>query len=161
MKSLADIDDDTGILICGHGSRDTGAIGEFGRLVRELRARLPARAVEPGHLEFARPTIHEGLDALRDKGFTRIVAIPAMLSGGVHVKTDLPAAIEAYAIRYRELDIELTADLSGDAAVLVAAAARIEDAMALADERDGPVPRDDTLLIVAGGGSSDADVQDQ
>ena len=75
-----------------------------------------------------------------------------MLSGGVHVKTDLPAAIEAYAIRYREIDIELTADLSGDAAVLVAAAARIEDAMALADERDGPVPQDDTLLIVAAGG---------
>ena len=53
-----------GVMICGHGSRDSDAIREFDALAGHLRRRLPAYAVESGYLEFARPIIKDGLEAL-------------------------------------------------------------------------------------------------
>ena len=54
-----------GVMVCGHGSRDLNAIEQFNGLVRRLADRLPHYPVESGFLEFARPVLREGLDALR------------------------------------------------------------------------------------------------
>ena len=72
----------TAVMVCGHGSRDAGAIREFERLAGALKARFPGHDVETGYLEFARPIIREGLDALKRRGARRIVAgqMPSMIS---------------------------------------------------------------------------------
>ena len=57
-----------GVMVCGHGSRDVDAVEEFERLVRGLARRLPKHPLERGFLEFARPTLREGLDRLRARG---------------------------------------------------------------------------------------------
>ena len=44
----------TGIMLCGHGSRDANAVAEFEALANSVRERLPGREVEFGFLEFAR-----------------------------------------------------------------------------------------------------------
>ncbi len=59
--------DQTGIMLCGHGSRDTNAVAEFEALASRIRERLPGRNVEFGFLEFARPIIRDGLDKLRER----------------------------------------------------------------------------------------------
>ena len=69
------LDARTGVMICGHGSRDNEATVEFGGLAEKLRRHLPYPFVASGHLEFARPTIREGLDALRKAGARRILEI--------------------------------------------------------------------------------------
>ncbi len=54
----------TGVMVCGHGSRDAGAVGEFQAVARGIEQRLPHYDVESGFLEFATPVIRDGLDAL-------------------------------------------------------------------------------------------------
>ena len=70
--------DRTGLLMCGHGSRDVDAIAEFERMTRAVRARLTGYEVDHGYLEFARPMIRDGLEALKRRGVSRILALPGM-----------------------------------------------------------------------------------
>ncbi len=62
---LGKLDDKTGIMICGHGSRNQNAAKEFATLSEGLKARYPDAAIEYGYLEFCNPVIHAGLDALK------------------------------------------------------------------------------------------------
>jgi sirohydrochlorin cobaltochelatase len=77
-----------GIMVCGHGSRDDNAVTEFASVAAGIRERLPHYPVESGFLEFATPVIRDGLDKLRDRGCTRILALPGMLFAAGHAKND-------------------------------------------------------------------------
>ncbi|MBD3661070.1 MAG: sirohydrochlorin chelatase, partial [Arenibacter algicola] len=44
-------------MICGHGSRDKGAVAEFNQLAVRIKERMPDHLVESGFLEFATPVI--------------------------------------------------------------------------------------------------------
>jgi len=54
------------ILICGHGSRNKLAITEFQELTKFIQKRYPNFLVEYGFLEFAKPSLVDALDKLRD-----------------------------------------------------------------------------------------------
>src|SRR5260370_19766279 len=79
----------TSVMVCGHGSRDSDAIREFELVAAGIKARLPDYDVETGYLEFARPIIRHGLDALTARRAKRILALPALLFSSPHVKNDL------------------------------------------------------------------------
>ncbi|CAA7617295.1 sirohydrochlorin chelatase [Magnetospirillum sp. UT-4] len=143
-----------GVMICGHGSRDVEATREFESLSRHLSARLPDYAVESGYLEFARPIIKDGLEALKAKGVTRILAVPGMLFAAGHVKNDLPWEINSFAAANPELRIEFGRELAVDPKLLQAAAARIEEGEA---QGKAGMARKDTLLLVVGRGTNDPD----
>ena len=64
-----------GVLICGHGSRNRLAVGEFAALAEQLRRRLGPVPVAHGYLEFARPILRDGLDALRQQGVDHVLAV--------------------------------------------------------------------------------------
>ena len=96
---------ETAVMVCGHGSRDEGAIREFERLAGALKTRLPAHDVETGYLEFARPVIRDGLDALKRRGARRIVAVPGMLFAAAHVKNDLPSEINSFAAANPQIEV--------------------------------------------------------
>jgi len=147
----------TGILLCGHGSRDPAAISEFARLAEGVRGRLPDRPVSHAFLEFARPVIAEGLDALRAAGVDRVHAVPGMLFAAGHVKNDIPSVLNTYERRHPGLTIRYGRDLGLDTRLVRAAGSRVTAAMAAADARDGPISRHDTLLVVVGRGASDPD----
>ena len=68
-------------------------------MVEALRPRLAPLPVEHGYLEFARPVLRDGLDALREKGVDRILAIPAMLFAAGHAKNDIPSVLNTYTVR--------------------------------------------------------------
>lgn len=142
------------VMICGHGSRDTDAIRQFDAMVAALRARLPGREVGSGFLEFARPIIREGLDALKAKGATRILALPAMLFAAGHVKNDLPWELNTWAAENPGVKVEFGRDLAIDLKLIEAAKQRIEEAEARATR---PATREETLLVVVGRGTNDPD----
>jgi sirohydrochlorin cobaltochelatase len=144
----------TGIMICGHGSRSTAAIEEFGDLVRSLRRRLPGHDVESGFLEFARPVIRDGLEKLKARGAKRILCLPGMLFAAGHVKNDLPSEINGFAADNPGLDVRYGRELAVDSRLLRASAARIAAAEAAAETR---VERKETLLMVVGRGTNDPD----
>lgn len=144
----------TGVLLCGHGSRDAEAIEEFNGLARTLARRLPQYPVKSAFLEFARPVIREGLDSLHREGATRILALPGMLFAAGHVKNDVPSVLNTFAAEHPQIRVEYGRDLAVDLKLLRAARDRIEAAEAAAPGQAG---RDETCLVVVGRGSSDPD----
>jgi sirohydrochlorin cobaltochelatase len=145
---------DTGVLICGHGSRDVDAIAEFEVMADRLKHRLPQYAVGSAYLEFARPIIRDGLADLKARGARRILAVPAMLFAAGHVKNDLPWELNSYAAENPELSIEYGRDLAVDLKLLQAAHERIAAAEARAQHW---IERAETVLLVVGRGTNDPD----
>src|SRR5438132_10761142 len=139
------------VLLCGHGSRDPEAIREFELAAAALRPRLPEFDFATGFLEFARPTIRDGLALLAGRGARRILAIPGMLFAASHVKNDLPWEMNSLIAENPGVDVRLGRDLGIDAKLLQAAADRIA---AAADTR---ISRSETLLVVVGRGTNDPD----
>ena len=144
----------TGVMICGHGSRDAEAVAEFDGLARGLARRLPESEVASGYLEFARPNIREGLDDLKSRGVKRIHALPAMLFAAGHVKNDIPWELNSFAADNPGIQLDCGRDLAIDARLLAASRARIEEAEAVVASA---IPRDQTLLLVVGRGTNDPD----
>src|ERR1700751_5529389 len=142
---------ETAVLICGHGSRDPEAIAEFELVAAALRPRLQDFDFATGYLEFARPTIRDGLATLAARGAQRILAIPGMLFAASHVKNDLPWEMNSFIADHPEVDVRLARGLGIDPRLLRAAADRTP---AAADPR---IPRSETLLLVVGRGTNDPD----
>jgi len=143
-----------GVMLCGHGSRDAGAVQEFGDLAQYLKGRLTDFEVEYGYLEFARPIIREGLDKLRAAGCRRVLAIPGMLFAAGHAKNDIPSVLNAYQARHDGLQIDYGRELAIDLKMIRAAGDRVREAI---DVAGGDVPLHETLLVVVGRGASDPD----
>ena len=143
-----------GVMVCGHGSRDVDAVREFEAVARGIRERLPQYDVESGFLEFATPIIRDGLDKLRDRGVTDVLAIPGMLFAAGHAKNDIPSVLNTYEARHPGIGIRYGRELAVDRKLIEAAGARIEEALARAGDR---IARHDTLLMVVGRGASDPD----
>ena len=140
---------DTAVLLCGHGSRDPDAIGEFEIAAAALRRRLGSRDFATGYLEFARPTIQEGLGGLMARGARHILAVPGMLFAASHVKNDLPWEMNSFMAANPGIEVKLGRDLAIDPKLLAAAADRIASVI--------PHHREDALLVVVGRGTNDPD----
>jgi sirohydrochlorin cobaltochelatase len=143
----------TAVLVCGHGSRDPEAIAEFELVAAALRPRLPQFDFATGYLEFARPTIRDGLAMLAARGARQILVIPGMLFAASHVKNDLPWEMNTFIADNPGIDVRLARDLSIDPKLLRAAAERI----AAAEPDGSAIPRTETLLVVVGRGTNDPD----
>src|SRR5262249_847406 len=131
-----------GVMVCGHGSRDDEAIGEFAAVADGLSRRLPYYPGARGFLQFAPPTIRPRLDKPRTQGAERILAVPGMLFAAGHVKNDIPSVLNEYAARHPQIRIDYGRDLDVDVRLLRVAQARIEQAERVSSRK---VPRDETL----------------
>ena len=141
-----------GILLCGHGSRDPKAIKEFINVVDKIKSRIPNIPVAFGFLEFNRPIIVAALDELRDRGVERVIALPAMLFAAGHTKNDIPAVLNKYSSE-NGLHIQYGRELGLNSLMIGAAGARVKEIIEI-----NPIfPITETLLVVAGRGSSDPD----
>ena len=150
-----------GVLICGHGSRNRQAVGEFAQLAEGLREQLPGVPVEYGYLEFARPILRDGLERLQAQGVKRVLAVPGMLFAAGHAKNDIPSVLNTFSAE-TGLRIDYGRELGVDLSMIQAAGARIREAIEASDvaaaaRGETPVPLSDTLLVVVGRGSSDPD----
>ncbi len=154
MNTADSLPGDSGIMVCGHGSRDAEGVHEFTSMVAGLRTLFPQSEVESGFLEFARPTIGEGLEALRARGIRHILAVPAMLFAAGHVKNDIPSELNSFAAAHPDMTIQFGRELAIDPRMINAAAARVEEAEKAADS---PIDRSDSLLMLVGRGTNDPD----
>jgi sirohydrochlorin cobaltochelatase len=139
----------TAVMLCGHGSRDSEAIEEFEIAAAALRHRLAPQDFATGYLEFARPTIQQGLADLVSRGARRILAVPGMLFAASHVKNDLPWEMNSFMAANPGIEVRLGRDLAIDPKLLAAAAERIAAAV--------PESREDAVLVVVGRGTNDPD----
>ena len=143
-----------GIMVCGHGSRDAGAVREFAQVAEGLKKQFPQYPVDYGYLEFATPIIRTGLDNLRAAGVTRILAVPGMLFAAGHAKNDIPSVLNTYAASHPDITIEYGRELGIDLRMIKAAGDRIKEAI---NTCESDIPLTETLLMVVGRGASDPD----
>ena len=147
----------TGIMVCGHGSRNQNAAREFATVAEGLRARYPDMPVEYGYLEFCNPVIADGLDKLRSVGVERVLAVPGMLFAAGHAKNDIPSVLNTYQAQNPGMVINYGRELGIDLKMIRAAGERIQEALDVANREHGEVAIHDTMLMVVGRGASDPD----
>ena len=140
------------ILICGHGSRNKLAITEFEELTKLIQKRYPNILVEYGFLEFAKPTIVDALDKLRDNSIKKVIAIPAMLFAAGHVKNDIPSLLMNYSTKIG-IEIIYGRELGINNLMISAACERVKDVF----KQNNSLKPEESLLVVVGRGSSDPD----
>ncbi len=141
-----------GIVLCGHGSRDPQAVKEFINVVDKIKSRIPNIPVTFGFLEFNRPIITEALDQLINLGVERVIALPAMLFAAGHTKNDIPAVLNKYSAE-NGVPIQYGRELGLNSLMIGAAGARLKEVI----DSNPIFPISETLLVVAGRGSSDPD----
>ncbi|MEM7195447.1 MAG: sirohydrochlorin chelatase [Pseudomonadota bacterium] len=153
IVQMITLPDNSGILICGHGSRAKIAEQEFSSLARGLRARFPDTPVEYGFLEYSAPNIHMALDALLNKGVQTIYAVPGMLFLATHAKNDIPSVLTTYMEKHPGLVIKYGQELGLHDEMIEAFQTRILEALELTEP---PTHGDlyDTMLVVVGRGTS-------
>ena len=141
-----------GILICGHGSRNKLAITEFKELTEFIQKRYPNVLVEYGFLEFAKPSLTDALDKLRKHHIKKVIAIPAMLFAAGHVKNDIPSLLMNYS-KQTEMEIVYGRELGINNLMISAACERVKDVF----KKNNSLKPEESLLVVVGRGSSDPD----
>ena len=142
------------VLLIGHGTRRAAGVAEFRALADQVQQALPDRTCLAGFLELVEPDLPAALEQLRQQGFRRITALPALLLAAGHVKNDIPAILNAFQAEHPEVSITFGADLGIHPHLLHVARERIE----CAEAEFGPdYDRRDTLLVVIGRGGSDPD----
>jgi sirohydrochlorin ferrochelatase len=144
---------DHALLIAGHGSRDPDGIAEFLALARGFRDLHPGVAVEIAFLEFARPTIQEGIDRLVRQGAGTVVVLPGVLMAAGHAKNDMASEVRLARQRHPNVSIHMGRALDVDARLLQLCRLRYQEALA----GRAAVPPSETLLLLVGRGSSDPD----
>ena len=153
MSNLDSLPENSGVLICGHGSRAKTAEQEFGLLAAGLRARYPGLLVKYGFLEYSSPNIHMALDDLTAAGVKRIYAVPGMLFRATHAQNDIPSVLTTYMRNHPGLDIRYGRELGLHPQMIEAFEHRILEAIGL-DHKPQPGDLYDTMLVVVGRGTS-------
>ena len=141
-----------GILICGHGSRNKLSIDEFKKLKEFIQNKFIPFKVEYGFLEFAKPSLVDGLEKLRKSSVQKVIAIPAMLFAAGHVKNDIPSVLLKYA-KENAMEIVYGRELGINNLMISAACERVKEVF----QKNKNVKPEETVLVVVGRGSSDPD----
>lgn len=141
----------SGLLIVGHGTRDERGVEDFLALVDLVRVRMPDMPVQPSFLEFARPTIDEGLQQLVGQGVREAVVLPLLLFAAGHVRRDIPAAVAQAAARHSGLRVRQVSHLGCHPRIVELSTRRYEEALI----GRAPVPPHESLLLLVGRGSRD------
>jgi sirohydrochlorin cobaltochelatase len=143
----------TGLLIIGHGTRSERGVVEFRDCVELVARRVPTTPVAGCFLELAEPGIEAAVAQLAARGCERIVVLPLLLLAAGHAKADIPAAVEAAAAQHPEIEFVLASHLGCEERLLRLSALRFEEAA----QYEEPVAPQDTLWLMVGRGSSDAE----
>jgi len=153
MIDIASLGDDSGVLICGHGSRAKIAEQEFSLLAKGLKERHPSLKIDYGFLEYSAPNIHTALDRLLAQGVKKIHAVPGMLFAATHAKNDIPSVLTTYQQKHPQLEISYGRELGLENEMIRAFEQRILEAMGLS-ETPAAGELYDTMLVVVGRGTS-------
>lgn len=143
-----------GIVIAGHGSRDADGVQEFENTIALLKQKYPQFPITHGFLEFASPTIDYAIRANIQKGAKRIVMVPAILFAASHGKNDMPIELLTTQQEFPEIEFQYGGAMELHPLLLKLFQERIIQAEANALQT---VKRSESLLVVVGRGTTDSD----
>ncbi|WP_199615778.1 sirohydrochlorin chelatase [Paenibacillus alkalitolerans] len=144
------------ILLVGHGSRDAEGNEELLQFARNVSRRVPDVHVETCFLEFAKPTVQQGIDRCVEAGAARIVLVPIILFAAGHAKIHIPMEIDRAKQKHPDIAFAYGRSIGIHEKVLEILQARLEEAGY--SNSGEPSERDrDTAVLLLGRGSSDGD----
>lgn len=146
------IEQQSGMLLVGHGTRDDRGVAEFLQLAQMVTSRLPDVAVEAGFLELASPTISDALQRLVDRGVNDVVVVPLLLFAAGHAKQDIPNEVGNAAASFCHLKVRQAEPLGCHKQILAASAERFFASL----QCTGDASVADVALVMASRGSSDS-----
>ncbi|WP_340121285.1 precorrin-8X methylmutase [Methylobacter svalbardensis] len=143
-----------GLVIAGHGSRDADGIREFEQLVKLVRERAPQHVVSHGYLEFAGPTIDQAIAAHTTQNAKQIVMVPGILLAANHAKNDMPSELLTFAREHPDIEFHFGVPMGLHPLLLQVAQQRIVEAESASSKT---IRRTDTCLVLVGRGTTDPD----
>jgi precorrin-8X/cobalt-precorrin-8 methylmutase len=153
-SAIPEHQDDYGIVLAGHGSRDLEGVRQFEELVEEIRRKASGRRIDHGFLEFASPTIDEAVKSSIEAGSRKVVVVPALLAAATHAKNDMPGQLNWLKEQFPETDLHFGAVMELHPLLLRLCQQRIIEAEAASTKL---LNRSQTCLVVVGRGTSDPD----
>lgn len=163
------------ILLVGHGSRDPEGNEELLRFAETVRKQATEYVIETCFLEFAKPTIGQGIDRCVGLGATRVVLVPIILFAAGHAKIHIPVEIDQAKTRYPHIEFVYGRPIGIHEKVLDILKARLNEAgfqpgsVKIGENQDASgllsnsnadtnfLRESDTAVLLLGRGSSDAD----
>jgi precorrin-8X/cobalt-precorrin-8 methylmutase len=146
------------IVVAAHGSRDPAGVREVEALVALMQKRAPARSITLGFLEFALPTIDEGVRAAIAAGAERVVMLPALLLAATHAKNDMPGELAVLKRDFPGVEFHFGAPMDLHPLMLRLAQQRIVEAEVSSQRA---VKRSESCLVVVGRGTTDPDANSE
>ena len=140
----------TTVLLVGHGSREDSGNEEIRQFVAQWRARRPGWRIELCFIEFAPPSLHDGLVAAA-RGAQRVLVLPLILNAAGHVKMEIPEAIEHAREHAPGVEFLYGPHLTACDPILTILQRRLRRAMLALDMPDPTT----TGVVLLGRGSSD------
>jgi sirohydrochlorin cobaltochelatase len=138
----------TGVILCGHGTRSNEGYMEFLELSRKFATQYPEFAIVCGFLEFNKPNFEEALQELVTKGIQTIIILPVFLFTGVHLQYDIPLAFSKLAKKYSKINIKMARQIG-----VCDQLTELTDKL-IADSRTYNTQNFDSSLLLAGVGAS-------
>lgn len=135
------------LLLVGHGSRSAAGVAAYWEFADVLRSRAPGLQIGCGFIELASPDLDTAIDAVVEAGAASVVAVPLVLLGAGHLKSDGPAALQRGRHRHPHVSFSYARDLGIHPSVLAVAEERV---------REAAREQADAVVIVSRG-SSDPD----
>ena len=124
------------VVVAAHGTRDPDGVAVARGLVRALRARLPGKPVRLAFVDVLGPGVREVVADVPGP----VVVVPAFLTSGYHVRTDVPREVPATGRQ----DVTVTPALGPDPLLVGALWHRLCEA---------GWRRDDAVVLAAAGSS--------
>ena len=118
-----------GVLVVGHGSRQKKTEQTLEAVVEMARLTLPEMPMEIAYMEFGAQNIPAGLSALVARGAKSIVVAPYFLFDGIHLREDIPNALDAYRKAHPDVEIVLGRPFGVDARLGALLADRVREAL--------------------------------
>ncbi len=120
----------TGILFVGHGTKNEKGLAEFRALTSQVARRLPrdVHIVHHSFVEFAKPTVVDGIHQCIADGATDVLLVPIFLFTAHHLKHDVPGMIAAAGAVHPDVTLRMTPSLGHLPAFLSVAANRLRQA---------------------------------
>ncbi len=139
----------TAVVVIGHGSRRASSNARFVDLVRAYQQRRSELQVSHGYIELAEPAMSDALRRAAAEA-DEVIVLPMQLFHALHVKNDIPMAIEAARTEFPSVEFH-AADALGAHPSLASLAYQRGTETGLLPAEDS----NDVAVVMVGRGSSD------
>lgn len=144
------------VLLIGHGSRDADGRQRLLDFAAAYQALDTSRPVVPCFLELTEPTIQQGVDACIQQGYTDLSVLPILLFAARHNKFDVTHELDRARQRHPQLTFHYGRHFGITPEILELWRSRLAK-LDRPDHNPAQIPREDTVLLFVGRGSSDPD----